>query len=255
MYDPGGNLGDFPFDSDTDTPEPKMPSKESLRQLAESHAALIFEPRNFDSEATIHVVLDQPIPSDIGKPKKQFLRQSRRIPSGHLTFDGAGFIHPKPKARKHSDGTVAVIPSGLYELEVVNQIPWKIANRDAYVLPRRRRLRGRYRNSCLFRFFVGHLYLLDRFYCACSCRDTVDGKRPYGWSHVDRGRDGHSFGVFGYYAFFCCRLNDGRKSREWRKLVAVSNRNPDILVSLRLVSDAMDGRKSIVSEVEVVEVT
>ncbi len=244
LYDPGAIPEDFPFDPDTETLEPKMPSKESLRQLAESHAALIFElAKNFDSEATIHVVLDQPIPSDIGKPKKQFLRQSRlRIPSGHLTFDGAEFIHPKPKARKYSDGTVAVIPSGMYELEVVNQIPWKIANRDAYVASKTTPLARALSKLLSYFVFSWGIFIFSTVFIVPVIVLVL-------WMENGLMAGLVSIAVVMAIHLVCLGivLSSAVATKRWPKISGVAEarrsfdqENPDILVSLRLVSDAME---------------
>ncbi len=244
LYDPGAISEDFPFDPDTDTPEPKMPNKESLRQLAESHAALIFEfAKNFDSEATIHVVLDQPLPSDIGKPKKQFLRQSRlRIPSGHLTFEGAEFIHPKPKSRKQSDGTVEVIPSGLYELDVVNQIPWKIANRDAYVASKTTPLARALSKLCFYFTFSWLVFIFSTVFIVPAVVVIVWIENGYTAGLV-------SIAVVMAIHLVCLgiMLSYAVVTKRWPKISGVAEarrsfeqENPDILVSLRLVSDAME---------------
>ncbi len=244
LYDPGAISEDFPFDPDTETLEPKMPSKESLRQLAESHAALIFEFANdVDSEATIQVVVDQPLPSDPGKPRKQFLRQSRlRIPSGHLTFDGAEFIHPKPKARKHSDGTVEVIPSGMYELEVVNQIPWKTANRDAYVVSKTTSLARVLSKLFSYIALSWGIFIFSTVFIVPVIVLVL-------W--MENGLMAGLMTIAVVMAIhlicFCIFLSTDAVTKRWPKISGVAEarrsfdqENPDILVSLRLVSDVME---------------
>lgn len=134
LYDPAAIPDDFPFDADTETPEPAPPSPEALRQLATAGKALVLEIAAGDCEATIRVLVDEPLPNTHGGPQKPSVLESRlEVPSGVLTAAGAEFIHPVPNARRFSDCAVVKVPAGNYHIQVVDRYARKEAPRDAYV--------------------------------------------------------------------------------------------------------------------------
>lgn len=144
LYDPAAIPDDFPFDHDTDTPQPASPPIEALKELAADGNALVLEIPEGDCEATIRVMMNESLPSKGKRRSHSLLKSKLNIPSGLLTAGGAEVIHPTPRARKHADATIVEVPSGSYQLEVLDQIAWKASTRDSYIesrtTPRSRRI-------------------------------------------------------------------------------------------------------------------
>lgn len=134
LYDRAAIPPDTPVDPELEAQEPALPPRKVIRKLATDGHALVLRIPGDDCEATLEVFVDEDPTQEIAQRGKALLSGARLVvPSGTLTADGLEFLSLPGADRVHSIAETADIPSGTYEVEVLELLSWKLSSSKEYI--------------------------------------------------------------------------------------------------------------------------
>jgi hypothetical protein len=129
LYDPAAIPPELPLDPDLDAQEPAAPPISALRQLAGDGGALIVRIPSEDCEASFEVLVDEEPDALLRRRGRLIVSGSRlRIPSGELRADGMEFMCRPGQVRRDIEPDSLPVSPGVYALEVLELLSWKLAH-------------------------------------------------------------------------------------------------------------------------------
>ena len=132
LYDPAAIPADTPVDRDLGAQEPRLLPVPAMMDLASRGQALVVRIPGEDCEALFRLFVDEEPPEELRNKGERLVAGAHlRVPSGLLRADGLEFLCRLGESRMHSEPQEAAVPRGVYGLEVLSLISWKVANRVA----------------------------------------------------------------------------------------------------------------------------